>query len=133
MMRCVRGTRNVVAKEWLARIDLVDFVQPLDGIIGHRRNEVPCSRWLTFVRVDRRGVAKKVWLPLAGIAANKPVKVLEAQASWPLIKRTSLAGSERRCVVVLPEPRGSITVVEQDTAYRRFALLDNTVVAGEAR
>src|SRR5215813_9474369 len=124
MVRRVRGAGHVVAEERLARIDLVDFVQPLDGIIGHRSNEVPCSRWLTFVRIDRRGVAKKVWLPLAGIAANKPVKVLEAHARRPLIKRTSLAASEGGCVVVLPEPGGSITVVEQDPADGGFAFFN---------
>src|SRR5206468_2656065 len=35
MMRRVRGAWNVVAEEWLARIDLIDAVQVIYSVVGH--------------------------------------------------------------------------------------------------
>ena len=35
MMRRVRGAGNVVAEEWLARINLVNSVQVINRVVGH--------------------------------------------------------------------------------------------------
>ncbi len=103
-MRRVGAAGNVVAEERLARINLVEFVQPVDGVVRHGGGQVPAR--LADVGINRRGVAEQVRLPLAGVAADEPVEILEAHADRPLVERPDLAGREGRRVVVLAEPRG---------------------------
>jgi len=76
MMRRVGAAGNVVAEEGLARVNLVDFVQPLDGVVRHGGGEVPAR--FAHVGINRCGVAKQVRLPLAGVATDEPVEILEA-------------------------------------------------------
>ncbi len=66
--------------------------------------------------IDLRGVAEQIGLPLVGIAADEAVEILEAHTGRPLVERPGLAGGEGRRVVILAEPRGGVTVVEQDAA-----------------
>ena len=73
-------------------------------------DQVPGAR-LAEERIDLRGVAEQVWLPLVGVAADEPVEVLEAHADWPLVERAELAGRERGRVVILAEPRRRVAVV----------------------
>jgi hypothetical protein len=67
------GARHVVDEEWLFRIDGCDASQVLDRIVGLCRNQVPTR--IVDVRVNRRGVAEQVRLPLIGIATDEAVKV----------------------------------------------------------
>ena len=115
----------------LLGIGLVNPRHVVDRLVGHGRDEVPAR--LAQERVDLRGVAEEVGLPLVGVAADEAVEVLEAHAGRPLVERTDLAGRERRRVVVLAEPRCRIAVIEQDAADRRLVLADDAVVAGKAR
>src|SRR5207249_10411868 len=56
MMRRVRGAGNVVAEEWLARIDLINAVQVINGLIGHAGDQVPTR--LAFEGINLRRVAE---------------------------------------------------------------------------
>jgi hypothetical protein len=104
VVRRVRGAGRVFDEDRPARIGLMDSCHPVDGVIRHRRDQVPASRLLAKERVDLRGIAEKVRLPLVGVAADKAVEVLKTHAGRPLIEGTDLTGCERRRVVVLAEP-----------------------------
>ena len=83
MMRRVRGAGNVVAEERFVRLDLVDAIQVLNGVVGHAGDQVPAR--LAFEGIDLRGVAEQVRLPLVRVAADEPVEILEAHvrsANW---------------------------------------------------
>ena len=95
---CAAG--NVIAEERLARINLVDPIQVINGVVGHAGREVPTR--LAREGVDLGRVAEQVGLPLVRVAADEPVEILEAHAGRPLVERPDLAGREGRCVVVLP-------------------------------
>src|SRR5215469_13778428 len=131
MMRCVGAAGNVVAEERLARVNLVDFVQPLDCVVRHGSGQVPAR--LAHIGINRCGVAKQVRLPLAGVAAYKPVEILEAHANGPLVEWPSLARREGWRVMVLAEPRGGVAVLLENLADSSYILRDDAVVAGEAR
>src|SRR5665648_640019 len=100
MMRRVRGAGNVVEEERLARINLVDPVQPVNGVVGHGGDEVPSSGRLAFEGIDLGGVAEEVRLPLVGVTANEPVEIIEAHSRRPLVKWPDGAGLEGGRVVV---------------------------------
>ena len=104
----------------------------VDGVVGHRGDQVPGARLLALEGEDLRGVAKQVRLPLVGVAADEAVEVLEAHADGPLVEGSDLAGREGRHVVVLPEPGRAVSVVLQHAADRRLVAIDDAVVAGEA-
>jgi hypothetical protein len=53
---------------------------------------------------DRRRVAEKVRLPLAGVAADEAPEVLETHAVRPLLEGARLAVGKEGGVVVLAEP-----------------------------
>ena len=102
MMRRVRGARRVFEEKRLAGHRLVDAIQVIDGVIGHSSNQVPLR--LALERINLRGVAEQVRLPLVRITADEAVEILEAHAGRPLVERPNLAGSEGRGVVILAEP-----------------------------
>ena len=130
MMRRVRGAGHVVAEERLARVNLVDPVHPIDGVVGHAGDEVPAR--LALEGIDLGRVAEQVRLPLVRVAADEPVEILEAHAGRPLVERPDRAGLEGRRVVVLAEPGGGEAIVQQDAADGRLVLGDDAVVAREA-
>ena len=132
MVRRVRSARRVLDEDRPARVGLVDARHPVDRVIGHRSDQVPGTSRLAEERIDLRGVAEQVRLPLVRVAADETVEVLEAHAGGPLVERTDLAGRERRHVVIFAEPRGRVAVVEQHAADRRLVLPDDAVVAGVA-
>ena len=152
VVRRVRGAGAVVEKDRLAGVGLVDPVHPVDGVIGHRGDQVPGallagdrpdlrlriraihlqSARVTDEGIDLRRVAEQVRPPLVGVAADEAVEVVEAQAGRPLGERPGLAGFVGRRVVVLAEPRRRVAVVAQDAADRRIVRADDAVVAGEA-
>ena len=91
-MRRVCPAWHVVTEEGLAGIDLVEFIQPIDGVIRHAGDQVPAG--LALERVDLRGIAEQVWLPLVRVTADEPVEILEAHADRPLIEGAGLARHE---------------------------------------
>src|ERR1700750_2107672 len=89
MVWCVCAARYVINEEWLVGRDLLELFHVLDRIVSHRRGQIPTG--IALKRIYGRRVAEQVRLPLAGVAANEPVEILEAHASRPLMKRPGLA------------------------------------------
>src|SRR5262249_58241918 len=71
VVRRMHAARNVVDEERLGWIDRGDAIHVFNRIVCHYGNQVPA--WLANVRIDRRGVAEQVRLPLVGVAAGKAV------------------------------------------------------------
>src|SRR5712692_9807495 len=86
MVRRVRGSGNLVAEEWLARINLIDAVQVINGVVGHAGNQVPAG--FALEGIDLRRVAEQVRLPLVCVAADEPVEIIEALPDRPILKRS---------------------------------------------
>ena len=116
MMRRVCAAGHVIDKERLVGRDLLELLHVLDGVIGHGRGQVPAG--IALKRVDGRRVAEQVRLPLAGVAADEAVEIIEAHADRPLVERPGLARLVKGRVVVLAEPRGRVAVLLQDRADR---------------
>ena len=127
----VRGAGRVLDEDRLAGVGLVDARDVVDRVVRHAGDEVPAR--LAVEGIDLGGVAEQIRLPLVGVAADKAVEILEAQAGRPLVEGPDLAGGKRRGVVVLAEPRRGIAVVEQDPPDGGLVLGDDAVVAREAR
>ena len=83
-MRRVRGAGHVVDEEWLLRIQGIDPVHVFDGVVGHRRDQVPAR--LALKGIDLGGVAEEIGLPLVGVAADEAIEILEAHSDGPLIE-----------------------------------------------
>ena len=111
-MRRMGGARHVIDEPRLAGRDLLELLDVLDGLVGHRRLQVPAG--IALEGIDGRRIAEQVRLPLAGVAADKAVEIIEAHTVGPLIERPGLARLERGRVVVLAEPRGCVSVLLQD-------------------
>ena len=88
---------------------------------------------IALERIDRRRVAEQVRLPLARVAADKAIEILEAHSVRPLIERPGLARLVRRRVVVLAEPRGRVAVLLQDCADGALVDRDDRVVTRKTR
>ena len=83
-MRCVRTAWHVINEERFVRRDLLELFHVLDRIVSHRCRQIPTR--LPLKRIDGRSVAEQVRLPLAGITADEPVKILETHADRPLVE-----------------------------------------------
>src|SRR5215471_16331198 len=129
VMRSVGASRRIMDEERHRWTDVVKLFHPVDGVVGHRGDQIVMG--IADVRVDRRRVAEHIRLPLAGVATNKAVEVLETHAYRPLSERPRLARLKLGCVVVLPEPCRPITVFQKDPAYGRAVRRDDAVVALE--
>ena len=104
VMRRVRGAGRVLDEDRLGGVRLVYPRHEVDGLVGHRGDEVPGSGWLAQERIDLCRVAEEVRLLLVGISADEAVEILKAHACRPLVERSDLAGCEGRRVVVLSDP-----------------------------
>ena len=72
------------------RIEVVQLVEPADGIVRHPRDQVPTR--MADIGIDCRGIAKQhSRFPLIGIAADEAIEVLKPHSRGPLIKRSRLA------------------------------------------
>ncbi len=127
MVRGVGGARHVVDEPGLFGRDLLQLLHVADRLVGHRRFEVPAG--IVLEGVDRGGVAEEVRLPLARVAADEAVEVVEAHAVRPLVERTGLAGLVEGRVVVLAEPGGGVAVVAQRGADGALVERDDRIVA----
>ena len=124
--------KQEVAEEFFGWVDLVQFVEPPDGVVGHRGHEVPRAVRLALEGINLGRVAEEIRLPLVGVAAHESVEVFEAHAGRPLVEWSGLTALEGRCIVILTEPRGRVTVVRQDATDGGLVLGNNAVIAGKA-
>src|SRR5206468_12072268 len=131
MVRRVCAARHVINEERLVGRDLLELFHVLDGIVSHRRGQIPTG--LPLKRIDGRRVAEQVRLPLAGVAADEPVEILEAHPGRPLLKRPRLARLIERRVVILAEPRGRVPILLEYLTNRSAISLDDGVVTRESR
>ena len=129
VVRSMGRPGGVLYEKRLVGTDLVEPVQIVDGVVGHAGDQVPAR--LACKRVDLGGVAKQVRLPLVGVAADETIEVFEAHARGPLVEGAGLTGSEGGDVMVLAEPRGGVTILQEDASNGRFVFRDDAVVAGE--
>ena len=126
---CAAG--DVVDEERLVGRDLLELLHVLDRVVSHRGGEIPTG--MPLEGVDGRRVAEQVRLPLAGVAADEAVEIIEAHPDGPLIEWPGLARLVKGRVVVLAEPRGRVPVLLEDLADRAGILPDNRIVTRESR
>src|SRR5262249_7142675 len=79
--------------------------------------------------INRSMVAEKVRRPLVGLAAHEAIEVLKAHPARPLVERPRRAVHERRRIMVLTEPRGSIAIITQDSADGRVLWPNDRIIA----
>src|SRR3954469_4448087 len=79
-------------------------------VIGQVIVRISRTRYAVVVFVEHR-------LELARVPAVEAVEVIKAKSVCPAIERTDFAGFPRRCVVVLSEPSGCVTVLPQDLGH----------------
>ena len=123
MMRRMGGARHVIDEPRLAGRDLLELLDVLDGLVGHRRLQVPAG--IALEGIDGCRVAEQIRLPLAGVATDKAVEIIEAHSVRPLIERPGLARLVRGRVVVLAEPRSGVPVLLQDCTNGAFLNRDD--------
>ena len=129
MMRRMGAAGDVIDQERLLGRDRLDVPHVLDRLIGHRRGQVPGARRLALEGIDGRRIAEQVRLPLAGVAADEPVEILEAHAHRPLVERPGRGRLIGGRVVFLAEPRGRVTVLLQDGANGAVRFQNDRVIA----
>src|SRR6267142_57996 len=78
----------------------------LRQVIGQVIVRISRTRYAVVVFVEDR-------LELAGVAAVEAVEVIKSKSVCPAIERTDFAGFPCRCVVVLSEPSGCVTVLPE--------------------
>src|SRR5260370_443343 len=130
MMWGVRTARRVIDKEWYGFRDFLELLHVMDRIVSHGGCQIPTG--LPLKRIDGCRVAKQVRLPLASVAADEPVEILETHTDRPLVKRPSLARLIKWRVVVLAEPRGRVTVLLENLTNRSAIPLDDRIVTRES-
>ena len=123
MMRGMRAARHVIDKERLVGRNLLELLHVLDRLVGHGRGQVPAR--FALEGVDGRRIAVQVRLPLAGVAADEAIEILEAHAVRPLVEGPGLGRLIEGRVVILAEPRGCVPVVLQDGADGAILLPDD--------
>src|SRR6266480_7832348 len=74
-------------------------------------------------------VFKEDGFVLARVSGVEAVEVIEPEPAWPVIERADFARFPRRRVVVLPDPRGSVTVLPEYFRNGPRALRNYTSVA----
>ena len=82
-----------------------------------------------FWRQDARRVAHQVRLVLRGLAGEKAVEILEAEAGRPVLERTGRGGLHRRCVVPLAPGARRVAVILQHLSHQRTAAGDHAGIA----
>src|SRR5450432_2521926 len=75
-------------------------------------------------------ILEQVGSPLVGLSPHEAVEILEAQSRGPLVERTGHAVLIGRSVVILPKPRGRITIILKNIADGGVLYSDDRVVAG---
>jgi hypothetical protein len=58
VMRRMRGARRILDEDRLVRLGLMHPVHVIDGVVGHRSDQIPGAGRLAKERIDLRGVAE---------------------------------------------------------------------------
>src|SRR5258705_8682487 len=95
-------------------------------VMGQMIVRISRTRYAVVVFVEHR-------LELAGVAAVEAVEVIKSKSVCPAIERTDFAGFPCRCVVVLSEPSGCVTVLPQDLGNCSRAFRNDPGIAVIAR
>ena len=133
MVRGVGGARREVDEERLLRHQRLLLAHPVDGVVGQVLGEV-VALFGRGRRLDRRQALVERRLPLAGLAADEAVEVLEAAAAGrPGVERTHGRGLPDRHLVALAELGGRVPVQLQGERQRRLGVRAQRVVAGRRR
>src|SRR5262245_28656391 len=114
MVRRMAQARRIVSEERFVRRQRLLLPNPGDSVVGQVRIKMVIR---VMWRFNRLGAIEQGRMPLVGIAADKPVEILEAQARGPEIKRPGLAGLPVGHVVVLPVPGGVPAVLLKDFGH----------------
>src|ERR1700720_1428267 len=101
MMRRVSGARRVIGEQRLVRRGPLLFSNPVDRMIGKIVVEIVVG--VADIGLDRFGAFDHRRPPLAGVAAEESVEIVEPHMSWPAIERARLAAFPVWDVVVLAE------------------------------
>ena len=131
VVRGVGRPRGVVTEERLLGGDRLLHSDPLDRLVGHVVVEVVVG--LAEIRFDRLGALHDGRTPLARVATDEAIEVIESQSGRPEIKRSGLARLPVGHVVVLAEPGGAIAVLLQDLRDGGGVLLHDRVISGKPR
>ena len=108
-MRCVRGARCVVRQPRFVGSYRVQQTNAVNGVVGHILIEEIV--FLVVRRFDGFNVLEQRRSPLAGVAAEETVEVLEAKPAWPQIKRPGLTAVPVWDIVVLAIPSSVVAVL----------------------
>src|SRR5258708_32368300 len=107
MMGGVCAAGGVVDKERVVGRVLLELLHVLDGVVSHSGGEIPTG--MPLEGVDGCRVAEQVGFPLAGVAADEAVEILEAHPDGPLIEWPGLARLVKGRIVVLAERSSRLT------------------------
>ena len=130
MVRGVRRAGSKVGHPWLVRRNRVKQVNPFDGFVCH-----VFFKEIVFVimwRLDRLDVFEDRRRPLAGVAADKAIKILKSQSGRPQIEWPRLAVVPIGHVVILAVPRGVVAVLPKHLGEGSDAFRHERVVTREA-
>ena len=119
VVRCVRGAGRVVRHPRLLRRHRVQHADALDGVVGQIVVEEVVLRVVR--RLDGLDALDDGRRPLAGVAADESVEVLEAQPGRPQVERSGLAAVPVGHVVILAVPGRVVAVLPAGPrrTYRR--------------
>ena len=131
MMGRVFGAWGVVRNPRLAGCDRVQHLNAVDGVVGHIFIEEIIR--LVVWRFDWFDVLKQSRRPLACVASDESIEILESQTCRPQIKWASLAAVPVRDVVILAIPSGVVAILSQHFGKCAVRLGHQRVVAGETR
>src|SRR4029434_2772023 len=92
-----------------------------DGLVSHVGNEMLALLRRPGLR-DRRGVAVKHGVPLAGLALVEPIEVIEPLACGPMVEWAGRADLHLRRVVGFTEHSGGVAIVPENLGDHGGAL-----------
>ena len=99
-----------------------------DGVVRCRSGQVPARR--AEIGMDRRVAPEQIaGLPLARIAADETIEIVEAHAGWPIMEGPGWARFPTWHIVVLAEPSRCVARGLQRRCNRRGLTWDDGVVA----
>ena len=131
VMGCASRARSVVSHPRLIRSDSVQHLNTGDGVVGHILIK-EIIRLLVW-RFDWFNILKQGRCPLAGVASDESIEILEAQTCRPQIKWAGLAALPVGDVVIFAIPSGVIAILSQHFSKCAVSLRHKCVVAGESR
>src|SRR5262245_42404120 len=114
------GAGRIVQQPRLAGCERVMHAHPCNRFVCEIA--IQNVAWVAEIRLNRRGVLVQCRMPLVAVAAEEPVEVFEAEAGWPQVEWTCLAGHPVRHVMHLAEPRSIVAVLPEHSPHGTGAL-----------